>query len=504
MADRGLTFEAYQRRLAQAVYLDKPVSTLAYAGGVRLKGLQRLGIETIGDLINHYPFRYNDFSQVVPIALASLQDKSTVLGHIHEVKVKRPRPRLTLIEITLTDDSGMCIIALFNQPWLARQLHPGLRLICHGQMEHAYSYRRMSSPLLSIIDDDDSLIETIQPVYRANSDISQGWLRRFIDQALAHCAGLLDPLPVDLRIRHRLMSRRAALAQVHHPTSSEDCRLARQRLAYEEIFFLQLFLLGRRARIAARAKAQALNVDGRALHALSACLPFTLTDDQSSAVEEILKDLSDSRPMSRLLMGEVGSGKTVVAIHALAVAADSQRQAVMMAPTEVLANQYALAVGSVLDSLGISWALLTSSTPAADRARLLTGLSTGTVEVAFGTHALLEPDVVFANLALVVVDEQHRFGVNQRETIRAKGEAVHYLAMTATPIPRSLALTIYGDLDITTIRSRPRKNSMIKTKVIVRDQLAIAYDAVREALLRKEQAYFVCPLIGQAGQTNNG
>lgn len=501
---------AVTQRLTDNLRLDEPVSVLRYVSKARLQGLERLGIQTLGDLVNHYPFRYNDFSQTVPIALASLSEKSTVLGLIHEITVKRPRPRLTIIEVTLVDESGMCILSFFNQPWLAKQLQAGLRLICLGQMEHSYGYRRMSSPLFSVVEQADSA-QTIQAVYRANSDISQGWLRRLIDQALEQCGEMLDPLPASLRIQQGLVNKRSAIWSVHHPSCSDDYHLARQRLAYEEIFMLQLYLQQQRAQteLAAlevdqqnqasdAAVKQSWTVQGQAVMTLPGILPFQLTDDQQSVIGEIFDDLKALRPMSRLLMGDVGSGKTVVALHALAAAADSSRQAAMMAPTEILARQYASQLGPWLDRLGISWALLTSATSAAERNEILAALCTGSLSVLFGTHALIEADVAFAKLALVVIDEQHRFGVNQREALRGKGRGVHYLAMTATPIPRSLALTIYGDQDISTIRSRPRADAKISTRVLTRRQIASAYDAVRKALSKGQQAYIVCPLIGQS------
>jgi ATP-dependent DNA helicase RecG len=335
-------------------------------------------------------------------------------------------------------------------------------------------------------------------VYRANSDISQGWLRRLVAEALAACGDLPDPLPPGLRIRHDMVDKRTAMRQVHLPTSMACCEAARRRLAFEEVFFLQLFMLQRKAALSAGAPSNPLMTDGPAMQALAAALPYDLTDGQRLAVGEILADLARNEPMSRLLMGDVGSGKTAGALHALVAAADSGLQAAMMAPTEVLASQYMSQLGPLLDRLGVTWALLTSAVGPAERAQLLTGLSTGSIQVAFGTHALLEPDVAFARLALAVIDEQHRFGVGQRETLRQKGGAVHYLAMTATPIPRSLALTIYGDLDVTVVQGRPRMAASTSTTVLAKRSIGQAYDAVRLALSRGEQAYVVCPLIGQA------
>jgi len=516
--------EATTQRLTQIIELTRPVSSLQYVSATRLKGLNRLGIFTLSDLLHNYPFRYNDFSDIASIAATPIGARSSILGSVHEVNTKHIRARLTIVEVTLTDDTGTCLLSFFNQPWLARQIKPGMTLICNGTVEHYRGYRQMSSPLFTVLEDEDAPGQqlpleiaanahgektaeqasrqttsrlSIQPVYHANSDISQGWIRRLINDVLDASQGLPDPLPAELRLRYNLVSRGVAALQVHRPSSMDDCRAARRRLAFDEIFMLQLYLLQRKARIAAGSHARLLVTDGPAMSALPAVLPFTLTDDQVAAVSDILADLGREAPMTRLLMGDVGSGKTVVALHALVAAADSNAQAAMMAPTEVLAVQYATQLGPCLDRLNIRWALLTSSTSPAERAGLLTGLSTNEIKIVFGTHALIEPDVLFDNLALVVIDEQHRFGVEQREALRRKGAAVHQLTMTATPIPRSQALTIYGDQDVSEIRSRPRQDVKIVTKVLDRSVIGQAYDAVREALRRGEQAYIVCPLIGQ-------
>jgi len=491
--------ETLKIRLTRADELKNPIATLPLIRKAHVQALNSLGVETIGDMVNHFPFRYNDFSQVVPISLAPLNAKSTIIGEVYEVISKRPRPRLTIVEVTLTDNSGTCIVSFFNQPWLARQLKPGDRVTCYGQMEHSYGYRRMSGPLFSVMEEDDAAgADTIQPVYRLTSQITQGWMRRLVSEALQVAKDVPDPLPADLRIRLNLMSRRLALAQIHHPSRMPDCLAARRRLTFDEVFLLQLMLLGNKAARAAAHPGLSLRTDGPALTRLPAILPFQLTADQQVAVADILPDLARSEPMDRLLLGDVGSGKTVVALHALLAAADSHCQAAMMAPTEVLANQYSRQLGPWLDSLQVSWALLTSSTTPAERKQILQGLRDNSIRIVFGTHALIERDVVFERLALVVIDEQHRFGVGQREALRNKAVAPHCLSMTATPIPRSLALTIYGDLDITYIKSRPRADTRITTRVLSRNSIGIAYDAVRAALTRGEQAYIVCPLIGQA------
>jgi ATP-dependent DNA helicase RecG len=485
-------------RVEQTNALDAPVSQLRSAGAKRLKGLHRLGISTIRDLLTFYPFRYNDFSRIVPIAHTPLGERSSVLGTVVEVKVKRPRPRLMVIEVSILDDTAVLIASWFNQPWLQKQLVVGARVILQGRVEHNYGFRRMNAPLHTLLGEDVAA-GGIMPVYRANAEISHGWVARVVDEALDSMPALLDPLPVALRCKRGLLSRHAALRFIHHPPDVESYRRARRRLAFEEVFFLQVFLLLRRKREHAAVSPKSHRGDGPALQKLRAELPFSLTEDQEQVAREIISDMSRAEPLNRLLLGDVGSGKTVVAALALAVVCDSGFQAAMMAPTEVLAEQYATKLGPLLDAAGISWALLTSSTRSAVRQQTLDGLASGTPCVLFGTHALIEPDVIFRELSLVIIDEQHRFGVEQRQALRAKGSGCDLLSMTATPIPRSLALTIYGDMDTSYIRTRPRAGAKITTEIIGRGDHPRAYRAIQQALERGEQAYIVCPLIGEAG-----
>jgi ATP-dependent DNA helicase RecG len=500
--------ESLLSRIEQANRLDGPVSLLRSTGAKRLRGLDKLGISTIRDMLRHYPFRYNDFSQIVPIASSPLGEILSVHGTIDSVTVKRPRPRLFIIEVALVDETGVLIATWFNQPWLQKELVKGARLILRGKVEHSFGFRRMNSPLYTILADED---ETggIMPVYRANADIPTGWVARVVDEALTSLPALIDPLPAALRIEHGLMSRHVAFREIHHPQSAQDYREARRRLAFEEILYLQLHLLMKKNRLQAENTPHSHTVDGAALQRLKAQLPFELTADQSRATQEILADLASPLIMNRLLLGDVGSGKTIVAAFALACAADSDSQAAMMAPTEVLAVQYAQKLGPLFDAAGITWGLLTSSTKEGERNKLLDALAAGSINVLFGTHALIEPDVRLSQLSLVIIDEQHRFGVEQREALRLKGEGCDLLTMTATPIPRSLALTIYGDMDSSYILSKPRASVQTSTQVIDKHDIRIAYESIRAALERGEQAYIVCPLIstpndntgGQEGQT---
>ena len=483
-----------QNRADQTRTLDEPVSMLPSVGGKRLTGLKRLGISTIRDLLTNYPFRYNDLSKIVPIAQASLVERASIMGTIKDVTIKQPRPRLMIIEASIIDGSGLLIATWFNQPWLQKTLTAGTRLILMGKVEHSYGFKRMSSPLHFILDEEVKT-GSIIPVYRSNSDISQGWVSHCVDDALALLPALIDPLPARVRIAHGFVSRQVAFASIHHPPDDKARLAAHRRLAFEEVFLLQLCFQLRKRRLRENATPHTHSVHGPALAGLLQALPFTLTDDQKRSVDEILTDMASEEIMSRLLMGDVGSGKTVVAALALSAVHDSGYQAAMMAPTEVLAEQYALKIGPLFDEVKIPWALLTSSTKEGQRRELLAGLAQGSISVLFGTHALIEPDVCFKDLSLVIIDEQHRFGVEQREKLRRKGEGCDLLSMTATPIPRTLALTIYGDMDTSYIRTKPQHTVTTTTKVIHWNDIAYAYEAIRSAISRGEQAYIVCPLI---------
>ncbi len=324
------------------------------------------------------------------------------------------------------------------------------------------------------------------------------WLRRLVSNALEDYADVPDHLPVDVRLERGLMSYAAALHQIHFPDDSASAQAARRRLAFDELLVLQLGLARRKHSLTREHAGISHTLGGTALTRLGESMPFTLTDDQQRAVDEILADMSSPRPMNRMLLGDVGTGKTLVAAHALCAAVDTSMQAAMMAPTEVLAIQYAEKLGPLLDSAGVSWALLTGSITASERRTILEAAARGDLGVLFGTHALLEQSVTIKRLSLAIVDEQHRFGVGQRLGLRAKGAAADLLVMTATPIPRSLALTLYGDLDTSYLRTRPDTaggNVSVTTRLVSRAGRDKAYDRVREEVRRGHQAYIVCALV---------
>lgn len=481
---------------------DLPVAALPLVDTKRATALGNLGVRTIGDLVRHYPFRYLDLSTVADMRTVRAGGEATVVGRVHDIKVKHPRPRLSITEIALVDGTGALIGVWFNQPYMASRFRVGERVAFAGQVVFEYGLKQMRNPFVERLDEeaDGPDIARILPVHSATEGLSTNWTRRLVTEALRMAGDLPDPLPARLRLLRALDPLASALRNIHFPQTSDDIVRARRRLAYDELLAVQLAMALRRQRQVHDLPGTAHRTGGPALSRLRESLPFTLTAEQSAAVTAILGDMAAPHPMNRLLLGDVGTGKTVVAAHALAACADSGSQAAMMAPTEVLAIQYARAVGPLLDASGVSWAMLTGSTAPAERRRTLTGLADGSITVAFGTHALIQPDVAYKGLTLAVVDEQHRFGVQQRLALRSKGGSPDLLVMTATPIPRSLALTLYGDLDTTYLRSRPKGRGVdhVVTRLVPMSGRADAYQAVRDAVAAGQQAYVVCALVDES------
>ncbi len=484
-------------RLAATLALDEPVGRVRLVSPARARALEGLGIRTVRDLATHFPRRYIDLSAKKTVAAAVIGESCTVEGAVHEIKLKRPKPRLALVEISLVDDTGVLMVTCFRQPWLMDQLKPGMRIAVAGKLEFGYGFKRMTNPYLEALEAGDAAEGMIIPVHPACEKVSAAWMRRLVGNALAAIAGAYDPLPLELRAKYRLMSRGAALAAVHFPQTMDEAAEARRRLAYEELLLLELMLM-REARERSEGREPVRHVvDGPRVAALAASIPFELTAEQKRAKADILSALAAPRVANHLLLGDVGTGKTIVAAFALAAASDTGSQALLMAPTEVLARQHAKSLGPLFDAVGVTWEALTGSTPAPEREAVLARAAAGTVDVLIGTHALLEDDVAPRDLSLVVIDEQQRFGVEQRARLLAKGEAPDALYLTATPIPRTLALALYGSLTLSYLTRRPHDAVRRTTKVHRKADRGRAYDAALEALARGEQAYVVCPLVGK-------
>ncbi len=481
-----------------------PVTSVRLVDSARAAALGRVGVETVEDLLRHYPFRYLDLSSITPIAGLRQGDESTAVGTVFEVKTKKPRPRLTITEVAIIDGTGTLLGVWFNQPHIEQTFRAGDQYALAGRVSLEYGIRQMKSPFVERLGDSGSpqALGRILPVHPATAGLSANWMRRLVREALDGFGDVPDPLPAALRVERDLMPLSAALRAIHFPASMGELAGARQRLAYEELLTVRLGMLTRRRSVTEGVTGVSHVIDGPHARALREALPFALSVEQETALAEILRDMADERPMNRMLLGDVGTGKTAVAAFALAAAVDSGRQAAMLAPTEVLARQYERRLGPVLEAAGMRWGTLTGSTTGAERKGLLEELESGVTKVAFGTHALLEKGVRFADLSVAVVDEQHRFGVNQRLGLRAKGRFADLLVMTATPIPRSLALTAYGDLDASYLRERPTGASgpeRVVTRMVPRKGRDAAYRRVAAAVKKGRQAYVVCALVDESG-----
>lgn len=489
-------------RAENAVRWSAPVREARFVDAARATALAKLDVLTVGDLLRHYPARYLDLSSVQKMSNLRPGTEVTVVGRVHEVREKRPRPRLNITEVSIVDGTGVVLGVWFNQPWVGARFVPGEHVAFAGKVEIDYGLRQIKNPFVEKLgaEEDSSRVGRVLPVHHTTEGLSTNWLRRLVAAAVEDHADVPDHLPAALRASRGLMPLAAAMRAIHFPRSMTEAGEARRRLAYDELLSLQCYMALRRHALTREQAGVAHKVDGPALAALAGALPFALTEDQTTAVSEILSDMASPHPMNRMLLGDVGTGKTAVAAHALCAAADSGGQAAMMAPTEVLASQYSRAVGPLLDACGVSWSLLTGSTTAAARREILQRLADGDLQVLFGTHALLEESVRFSRLTLSVVDEQHRFGVSQRLGLRGKGAAADLLVMTATPIPRSLALTVYGDLEASYLRTKPHgKGPGHVTTELIRPQRADkAYERIRAEVRQGRQAYIVCALVEES------
>ena len=465
-----------------------------------LKGLDALGIETLGDLIEHFPHSHRDRSLQDIASLAIGQD-ATVAATVRSVAVKPMRNRRQKrVEARVFDHTGPLVAVWFNQPWIARDLTEGTHLLLHGKLRQRNQFWVTEHELLG---NGSAPVHTVGlvPVHPATQGITPQRLRELVNRVRPLMLAATEPLPTRLRIDEELPERPAALDAVHFPETEDEERTARRRLAFDELFLLQLAVAGRRRARREGRRARALEARGLIVDRWRWSLPFELTGDQVSAIAEIDADLARERPMQRLLMGEVGSGKTVCALAAMLRAVENGAQAALMAPTETLAEQHHRTLDSLLGGT-LPVELLTGSTSAARRRELLERLSNGQLQLVVGTHALIEDAVDFRDLAVVVVDEQHRFGVRQRAALDAKapeGLAPHALHMTATPIPRTLSLTAYGDLDATVLRELPRGRQPVETYVVDGARArARAYERIREEIAAGRQCFVVCPLVEES------
>ena len=484
--------------------VDAPVTVLPGVGATAEKRLAGLGIRTVGDLLHHRPHRYIDHSSVVPIAQAEPGREVTVIGDVVEITARPARSgRVRVVEAAIADETGQMLAVWFNQVYLAKTLRGRRNVAFAGRVESGAYDRQLTSPEYEL--DVHRMIHAgrLVPVYPLTRGLSQRQLRRWMALAVDDYAAAVPETLGDVpRRAHDLPDIATAIRNLHFPVDAVAKEAATRRFAFAELLVYQLAVLRRRRTWRESQPGRPVRIHRDALTAFGGQLPFKLTDGQRTAVAEVLNDLRRDRPMSRLLQGDVGSGKTVVAAGALHAIVGDGWQGAIMAPTEVLAEQHAATLRELLTPLGVRVELITGSVPAAEKRRIWRDVERGGVHVVVGTHAIIQRSARFARLNLAVVDEQHRFGVQQRGEIRAKGYNPHLLAMSATPIPRTLALTVYGDLDISALRELPRGRHPVETSFVPNDRRRDAYEFIRRQVAAGRQTFIVFPIIEESESLN--
>ncbi|HUI03490.1 MAG TPA: ATP-dependent DNA helicase RecG [Acidimicrobiales bacterium] len=496
-----------------------PVGEVRRVGDKRAEALAALDITSVLDLLTHYPRRYIDRTRQAEVVGMRMGEESLVLARVQRVRARRTRQGRALVELDVDDGTGTLRVTFFNQSWRAKQLPEGTEALFFGKLDSYRGRRQLTNPVVDLV---GNRTGRIVPIYPTSEKAGiAGWeFGEWIEEALRRAGTLYDPLPESWRAELDLDDRTTAFHAIHAPQTFEARDRARRRLAFDELWRLQLEVGTRRLALERDARGIRHSVPGGGVGdlvgAFVAQLPFALTDAQRRAVGEICADLAGALPMHRLLQGDVGSGKTVVALCALLVAVQGGHQGAFMAPTEVLAEQHYLSVRALLEGLTVpdsgrlggrrplALGLLTNRSSAGERARLHEGLRSGALDIVVGTHALITDDVRFSSLGVVVIDEQHRFGVEQRDALRAKGRDApqgegadpDVLVMTATPIPRTAAMVVFGDLDVTELGELPAGRTPVTTSWARREEdEAAAWRRVRDEVAAGHRAYVVCPLV---------
>ncbi|WP_127474600.1 ATP-dependent DNA helicase RecG [Microbacterium sulfonylureivorans] len=486
-------------------------------GGKTASALDRaFGMRTVGDLLSHYPRRYAKRGELTPISSLPVGEAVTIVAEVRRASERRMQNRKgSILEVVISDGQGDLSLTFFNQSWRIKDLAPGRRGIFAGKVGEYRGAKQLAHPDYELFDDEETARLTAEananlpiPIYPATSTVASWQFKKIVDLVLDGLGPVPDPLPDELRARHGLLEARTAVERIHRPEFEDEIEPARQTLRMHEAFVLQAALLQQRAFV--RALSATRRAPGSLLERFDEALPFPRTPDQISVGEQVERDLQGDWPMNRLVQGEVGSGKTLVALRAMLQVAESGGQSALIAPTEVLAGQH---LRSIARALGPRLApelmptLLTGQMPAAERRKAALRVASGQARIVVGTHALLSESTTFADLGLVVVDEQHRFGVEQRESLRAKGSSPHALVLTATPIPRTVAMTVFGDLDVSTIRTMPAGRAGIQSFVAPLAEkpawFGRVWDRIAEEVAQGRQAFVVCAAIDAEALTKD-
>ena len=477
--------------------MDERLTTIKGIGPGREKQLHKLGITNVTSLLTYFPRSYEDRRTIYRIGELKSGMTGGVVGTVIAVQEKRPRPRLSILEVVIADGTGPLKIVLFNQGYKKNFYKKGQRLYAYGKAEFQYGSMQMNTPQIENLGDGGEPDRGIVPIYALADGVSQFVVRSSVRNWFAANHELQEILPVEVREAHQYMSRYDAFKMMHFPDSSERYEDAQHQLAYEELFVMQSGLALLRNKEQCH-KGPKMGPNGDLMAQCIENLPFSLTGDQQRALEDIRIDMEDERPMQRLLQGDVGSGKTVVATLSLLKAIENGYQGALMAPTEILADQHYEGITEVCGNLGITIELLTGSTTKKEKERIYEGLADGSINMIIGTHALIQEGVNFHNLGLVIIDEQHRFGVEQRARLQQKGTYPHVLIMTATPIPRTMTLSVYGDLAVSLIKEMPPGRKPVKTYAVDSSYKERLRTFFGKEMAEGRQVYVVCPLVEES------
>ncbi len=497
------------------VSLNQALKELPSVGYRKAELLEKLRLYTVEDLLFYYPRDHIDYSRQVNIARLVAGETVTLVGNVKKVNcfTSPKNPKLSIFELILQDKTGQIKLNRFfagtrftNRGWQEQQKNfysVGSIVAASGLVKQSKYGVSLENPEFEVLDSSGASIESIKigriiPVYPLTEGVPADLIRKAVVDAIGATEQLKDPLPVGLKEQYGLMSLKEAISNLHFPENSDKLSQARRRLVFDEFFYLQLGFLRRRHLYRQTQQSGTFNPRGKIIDKFNEIVPFTLTNAQKRVIGEILEDLTSSTPMNRLVQGDVGSGKTIVAVYALLAAIQSGYQAALMAPTEVLAEQHYRKLVSWFNLLHLPLELLTGSTKTAKRREIHALLESGELPLLIGTHALIQDPVNFRKLGLVVIDEQHRFGVQQRAKLLSKGQSPHVLTMTATPIPRTLALTLHGDLDVSQIDELPPGRQPIQTKALTSKQRVEAYDLIRREVAQGRQAYVIFPVIEES------
>ncbi|HZG64620.1 MAG TPA: ATP-dependent DNA helicase RecG [Rubrobacteraceae bacterium] len=481
-----------------------PVTDLPGVGPRIGATLKDLGVVSLADLVSHYPSRHEDLSNVKKISELRVGEKATVVGKVVSFRgVGRPvRGRAPGLSVQLYDGTGYIPATVWGRSWLLNQLVPDTCVLVSGEVQRKYGLQ-ISAKSIEVVEDAETIGESAHagrfvPIYPVNKGINARRMRTLVHRALDEAGRILDPLPAEILARHHLPNLHDAIREIHFPRDKECLKTATRRLVFHELFLIQTGLAARKARLEKTESGRSHRGDGHLLNPFLKGLPFGLTGAQERVIGEALEGMRSERPMRRLLQGDVGSGKTVVAVAALLSAVESGGQGAIMAPTEVLAEQHFISISAALRDLPVNVVLLTGSQGAQERRAALEAVKSGEAHVVVGTHALIQRGVEFDDLSLVVVDEQHRFGVGQRTVFKEKGATPDTLVMTATPIPRTLSLTLYGDLEVSILDELPPGRKPVETRMVEVAAREEAYEAIRAELEVGRQAYAICPLVEES------